>query len=335
MPSASNALLQYEAGQSLVAMAAMTDSGDQQTFTLTGSTVWSSKSGYDPKIYPNGLVTGGAVAPAVSGTNDKVDVAALTCYLAGVLTSVAAAADTSITRPATAKAKIDSITVTSAGAIAVVAGTDGNDTTFVETRGAAGGPPFIPVGSIEIAQVRVTSNTAAKVITDQIFSVVGVHQERYDYPLFDAFPLGDATHTTGYISFGAALSKIHTGSVVKGVYAQVYTPILAEVPLAGEFVPPEETYSVSSVQYYGGTLGSSSKSLGQGKFNVYPKDGVTDAIIGQAGELLTWKFFPDRNKLPYIIMQGTLGIARTFPAASNIQAACTLSASQKGIERSS
>src|SRR5512143_2984440 len=163
MPSAANAKLQYEAGQALVAMAAMTDSGDQQTFTLANASVWSSKSGYDPQIFPNGLATGGAVVPAVSGTNDKIDVAALTCYLAGVLTSVAAAADTSITRPATAVSKIDSITVTSAGAIAVVAGTDGSTTAFSETRAAAGGPPLIPVGSIEIAQVRLISNTAAAI----------------------------------------------------------------------------------------------------------------------------------------------------------------------------
>lgn len=334
MPNAANAKLQYEAGQAHVAMAAMTDSGDHKMFTLTDATLWSSKAGYAPQILPNGLVTGGVVAP-LAANNDKVTTTALTCYLAGVLTSVAANNSVSITRAATAVSKVNSITVTSAGVIAAVAGTDGSTTAFSETRAAAGGPPLIPVGSIEIAQVRTTSNSAAPITAAEIFSVVGTHVERWDYPLVNPYPLGDATNAAAYALFDTALPLIHTGPIAKAVYAEVYTPVFADVPLASDFAPPEETYTVNSTQVYGGTVASSAKALGQGKFTVLPKDGVTDAMVAQAGQLLTWKFFPDRTKLPYLLVQGTLGISRTFPAGANIQAACTLSAALKGVERAS
>ena len=120
MPTAENARLQYEAGQNATAMSALTDSGDATTFTSTAS-LWSRKSGSTPSIVPNGLLTGGVIIPAVSGSNDVVDVSALTCNLNGVEnSSVSADTDVSITRPATAVSKVVSITVTSAGAIAAV-----------------------------------------------------------------------------------------------------------------------------------------------------------------------------------------------------------------------
>ena len=69
-------------------MSALTNSGDETTFT-SGASLWSGKvPGYAPVVRPNGLLTGGAVT--VHATNDKVTVAALTCNLQGVVTSVAA-----------------------------------------------------------------------------------------------------------------------------------------------------------------------------------------------------------------------------------------------------
>jgi len=327
--SAENAKLQYEAGQEISAMAAMTDSGDHKIFSTTAAP-WSGKSGYEPKIYPDGLATGGAITPGTA--NDKVAVASLTCYLAGVLTTVAADAAVSITRPAASPAglkKINSITINSAGAIEEVAGTD--NASFSATRGAAGGPPLIPVGSIEIGQVKLTSSTAALVTTAEITQVPGTSQERYDYPVWteNAF--------TGTITFAAALPAIHVGSpaTYKGVYAEVYEPIFADLDPVENFVAPETSNSVSSKQVYGGTIGSTSSSLGQGSFTVFLKDGITDAIVGLKNQVLFFKYFPDRTKTPYHLCQGKLGIARTWPASDNIQAACTISASEAGTDNAS
>ena len=325
MATAENAKLQYEAGQTSTSMTTLTNSGDETTFTSSAS-LWSKRSGYAPVVLPNGLLTGGAVTPATAATNNTVDVAALTLNLNGVVTSVAAVSATSITRPATAVSKVNSITVNSSGSVAVVAGTDGSTTAFSETRGAAGGPPLIAVDSVEIAQVRVTSNTAAVITSAQIFSVVGTHTERADYPLFDI------NYSAGSVTFLAALPEIHTGPVPKRVYASFAAPIFSDVQLASDFVPPETTHSLTSTQVYGTTLGSTASTLNQGSFTAYLQDGVADGLVQLKNQDLWFKFFPDRYKSPYLLTQGKLGVSRTFPAGDNIQAACTISATERATE---
>lgn len=320
--TAENAKLMYEAGQTYVPMAALSDSGDHTTFTSAG-TLWSNKSGKSPTVRPNGLVSGGAVS--VGSGDNNVAVAALTCYLAGVLTSVSADSSNTVTRATPTDTHIiNSITITAAGAIAVVAGTGG--TAFSETRGAAGGPPFIAVDAIEIAQIRLSSSSAAPVESSEIFSVVGTHVERYDYPLWEE------NYNGGSVTFADSLPLIHTGSVPKAVYAEYNTPIFSEVSPVTDFVPPENTHSVSSTPVYGGAIGASASSLNQGSFTAYMQDGVTDGLVLLKNQELWFKFYPDRNKAPYLLCQGKLGISRTFPAGSSIAAKCTISASEAGSE---
>jgi hypothetical protein len=323
MPTAENAKLQYEAGQNVTAMSALTNSGDHKTFT-SAETIWSKKSGFDPNVKPNGLATGGVVAPNVS--NNAIDIAAQSCYLVGVKTTVGADAARTVVRAATNVASISSVTITSAGAVAMVKGADSASAAFSEVRGAAGGPPYILVGSIEIAQIRTTSNAAAVILASEVFSVVGVHQERFDYPVWE-------TETEqGQITFADALPLIHTADVPKIVAASYSGPIFSDVPLTSDFVPPENSHSVSSEQVYGQTLGSSSSSLGQGSFTARLEDGVSDAMVREKDQILWFKFFPDRYKTNYLLAQGKLGINRTFPAGGSIQAACTISAEKIGLE---
>lgn len=323
MSTAENAKLEYESGQQFTAMTALTDSGDATTFA-SGAMLWSGKAGAAPVIRPNGLLTGGAITP--DAANDKINVAALTCNLQGVVTAVAAAAAVAITRPASAVAKVLSVTVNAAGAVAVVAGTDSTTTAFSETRGAAGGPPLIPVDSIEIGQVRLTSNTAAPVTAAQIYAVVGTHVEMAN------FPVVSPNYSTGKATFMSALPKIHTGTLPKKVYASYASPLFAEISLASDFTAPETSHSVSSTQIYGTTLGSTSKSLGQGGFTAYLDDGVTDGLVTQKDALLWFRFYPDRYRSAYLLTQGKLGIARTWPAGDQIKAACTISATQAATE---
>ncbi|OGP61898.1 MAG: hypothetical protein A2V65_01255, partial [Deltaproteobacteria bacterium RBG_13_49_15] len=227
MPTAENGILYYEAGQTYAGIVELTDQGDQMEF-LSADNLWSKYQGKAPVVRPNGLATGGVVIPAVAAGNNNVDIAALTAYLAGVLTSVGAGTNQAITRGAVDAYKISSIQITSAGAISVVAGTEG--AAFVETRGVAGGPPFVLVGSIEIAQVRFSSLSAAPVLASEIFQVAGTHLERYDSPTFTAKPFNVESGVMGYagIDFISALPKIHTGSLPKKVYAEYYEPIFAE-----------------------------------------------------------------------------------------------------------
>lgn len=338
MATSSNAKIQIESGQSLTSYAAMTDSGDHQTYT-TAATVWSGKDGYAPSIRPNGIVSGvNLVTVSADGTNDAVDVAAFTAYSGGTLYTVNAAANTAVTRPATAVAKVCSITMTNAGAVAVVVGTDGGSTTFSETRGAAGGPPLIPVDSVEIAQVRMTSNTTADILSSEIFQVVGQHTERYDFPTWTENNIGEGASATtaakknAHVHFDAALPLIHTGPIARKVYAQYYTPTMADVSRTLDFQPVENSHSVSSTQYYGGTIASSSSSIGQGSFTALLNDGVADSLITNKDQTLTVKFYPDRNKTAYILTQGKLGLSRSFAVADQVQAQVTISSATISAE---
>jgi hypothetical protein len=322
MPTAESAKLQYEAGQSSTAMTLLTNSGDETTFTSAAS-LWSRRSGYAPVVRPNGLLTGGVVTPHASD-NDKVNVAALTLNLNGVVTTVNAGTAT-ITRGVSSDThNITSITINSSGSIAAVSGTDG--TSFSETRGANGGPPLIAVDSVEIGQVRTTSVSAGLVTAAEIFQVVGTHQERADFPLFSV------NYGSGSVTFLSVLPEIHTGPVPKRVYASYAAPIFSDVQLASDFVPPETTHAVTSTQVYGTTLGSSTSTLNQGTFTAYLTNGVSDALVTLKNQELWFRFYPDRYASAYILSQGKLGIARTFPAGDNIAAACTISASAAATE---
>jgi hypothetical protein len=405
--TAANAILYYEAGQSYVGMAALTDSGDHTIFTSPDAN-WSGYEGKEPVVRPDGLLTGGAITAAASGSNDVVDLAALTAYLAGVLVTVAADADVAVARPtagyimltlaeagytpavagdvggkkvtggttgdtgtliaynnttrqwlvspddagdvfdddneaitvatgtgagtmtavaAAATYKIDSITINSSGAVAVVTGYEG--TAFATGRGVIGGPPLIPVGSFEVGQVRYTAAASAAVTSGEIFQVPGTHQERSDYPVWDE------DWSLGRITFAAALPLIHTGALARKVYAAYYTPIYSEVPNASDFVPAETTHSVSSTQIYGGTVGARSSTLGQGSFTARLSTGVVDPFLSNKNKNLWFKFLPDRYRDEYILPQGVLGVSRQFPAGNSIIANCTVSADSASIDKES
>lgn len=320
--NADNAILYMEAGQTAHAMAALTDSGDHQIFE-SGVPMWSGADGYAANVKPNGLATGGGLS-VNSGTNNSVKCAALTAYISGVLKSVAANNALTVTRGADTDVCCINSIVTDGSTISVVAGTDG--AAFTETRGAAGGPPLIGVDSVEIGQVRLSSIAAAEVTDDEIKQVVNTHQERYDRPTYQI------NNSTGAVEFSSAVPAIHTGATAKKVFAQFYEPEFAEVDGASDAVFPETSHSTSSKQIYGGTIGSSSSSLGQGSFKVYLEDGVADPIVAAKNDTRWFKLFPDRYSGNYLRCQGKLGIKRNFPAADSINADCTVSATTAATE---
>lgn len=323
-------IIKYEAGQTAHPFEAMTPAADATTFGASFAPI-SNVAGAEPEIAPYGLLTGGAIT--THATNNTLNVAALTASMAGAtgasadgVVSVAAATPT-VTRPASNVSKINSVTINSSGAVAVVAGTDGSDANFVETRGAAGGPPFIPVGSIEIGQVRLTTSAAAAVAASEIYQVVGLHVETSAYPVYtEDFGRGE-------ITFAEALPLIHTGSVPKNVYIKGSTPLFAPIPQTADWVPAESTYSINSTDTYDGPVGSASASLGQASFTAQLKDGITDAFVAKAGSNLWFEFRPDRDKsVPKQLTQGILGISRTNPASGNPTASCTVTPSVKTLD---
>jgi len=323
-----NSKLEYESGVTPTAMSALTDSGDRTIFN-SGASLFSESTGNSPIIKPDGVLTGGVVAAAVSGSNDVIDVAALTCNLAGVENSVGSGVDTAISRAATDVASVSSVTISSGGSIAIVKGTDSTDASFSEVRGAAGAPPLIPVGSIEIAQVRTTSNVAGVIAAGEIFQTIGTHLEKADFPTYEV------DNFTGQITFNSVLPDSHTANVAKGVFASYAEPVFTEQNFANDFVPAETSHSVSSEQVYGATVGASSSSLGQGSFTAILKDGITDNLVQRKNENLFFRYYQDKYKAPHILTQGKLGIGRTFGAADAPKVSCTISSANESSDRAS
>lgn len=336
MATSKNAKLLFEAGRTLNAYEAFTNSGDNTIFTGS-SAVFSGKSGYEPDVRPNGVVSGrNMLSP--SATNNVVSVAAFTAYVAGALVTVSATTATAV-RPATDVAKICSVTVDSAGAIDVVEGTDGSTASFSAVRGAAGGPPSIPLAAVEIGQVKLTSSTAALIASSEISQIIGTSCERYDYPAWNVNNIGKgqkaltSAEENAHVTFESALPVIHGASAgsaataTKAVYAQYYSPVPVEASSAYDFVPVERTHSISSQDVYGNkSVGSVSSSFAQGGFVALLNDGVTDSLKGEQDEVVTVWMYPDKNKPAYTLTQGVLGIKTTYPTGSQNKATCTLSA---------
>ena len=324
--TAENGKLMYEAGKTSYAMEALSDSGDNTTFT-SNATYWSDDSGYSPDVRPDGVISGCVISEDDAAVNDTVDITLGTCYLAGVETSVTAAS-VAITRSVNGGTPyiINSIIVTALGVYDKIAGTEG--AAYSAVRGAAGGPPLVTVGTIEIGWVKTSSITNAAIDESEIFQIPGTSLERYDYPLWEEnfLPNEDGSIAGGSITFLAALPDHHTGTIPKAVYASYADPIFAEMRPVSGFVPPENSHSVTSTQVYGGTIGSRSSSIGQGSFTSYLKDGVNDPAIKLKDHILCFKFYPDRYKSGYVLCQGKLGTSTTYPPDGPMSAACTISA---------
>ena len=69
--------ISIETGQTLVTYAEMTDSGDHQIYSL--GTIWSNKSGFEPSVRPDGMVSGRNVL-SISAVNDTITIAGFTAY---------------------------------------------------------------------------------------------------------------------------------------------------------------------------------------------------------------------------------------------------------------
>ena len=318
MATAERAKLQYEAGQNAYAMAALTDSGDHTVYTAAAAP-WSRRDSFAPSVRPNGVLTGGVITP---GAADTVNVSAGTAWINGALVTWSAGT-CDISRGADANIyRTTSVIITNAGAIDDTAGVAH---TAIGVRNASGGPAYIATTAIEIGQVWVSATASGLITAAEIFTVPNVHRELALYPVWDV------DYLNGDVTFIAALPASHTDGVAKGVYASYATPTFADISIASDFRPPENSYSVSSTQVYGRTLGASSQSLSAGGFTAYLEDGVTDPLVSMAGELLWFKFFPNRYASSYIISQGRLGISRTFPAGNSIQAACTINAESAAV----
>ena len=333
MTTAENSLLYFENGQSLVPMVALADAGDHKAYN-SAAEIWSDEAGFSPVIKPDGVLTGLVVTPAISGANDKVDLSAGTLNLAGVVTTLTASADNTCLRGADADiCRINSITITSAGAVAVVSGVA--HTAFSEERGANGGPPFIPVGSVEIAQVRFSSITAAPVAASEIYAIPNRHREMANYPSIlktEFIREQDTTIGLAGVDSQPGLDAATIPETSPKMFMRNITNRNSlNCPNATDFQPAANSMTTSSQPFYGGVIGEVSTSLKAGKFKAFLDNGISDPILGKEGKKIWFKYFVDRLQTDnYILTQGFLGINVQYPARGSIFADFTINANDPG-----
>ncbi len=325
MTIAANAQIKYESDQSLVNFTAMVDSGDQTVFTRTAAPIWSGRAGYAPDVRPDGVVSGIDILSAGSG-NDEVDNIAFTAWLASVLKAVTATT-VSITRATVSTYVINSIILTGA-TLSAVKGVE--STGFSTTRGAAGGPPYIAVGSIEIGQVKTISQTPAVLTSSEIFQTPGTHQERADYPLYRrpqnlgyGVLASSSSRKNAHLEFYSALDTCHTGDHCKKIYIKHYTPTFTAIESNG-FVPADTQSSQSYAQRFEKVLGYKTDSLRSASFRAELTSGISDALIALDGEMLIFKFFPDASGSPFMLTMGILRFNSSFPQIGPISTGCTV-----------
>ena len=93
IPTAENLLLKIEDGFTETGPELMADSSDHKTFTSSGerfSLCASDENGIDrrPVVRPDGIRNGCLVLPAVSGSDDALDISAGTAWIAGSSVSI-------------------------------------------------------------------------------------------------------------------------------------------------------------------------------------------------------------------------------------------------------
>jgi len=321
MTIAANASIKYESGRSLVAFKAMTDSGDHTVFSVSDR-IWSGRAGYEPDIRPDGIASGITILSADT-LADKIAVTDLTAYLAGVLRNVTNTTVT-ITRATVSDYVINSIVLTpvapSSATLSAIKGVEGSS--FITTRGATGGPPYIPVGSIEIGQIKTTSQSSAVILSSEIFQTPGSHQERSDYPIYHRprnYGYGVNTSVTAkkyaHIEFCDALDLCHTGGTCKYVYIKYYTPVFTTIDSHNGFSPSETTTTPIMAQKYATILGHGTSKINSSGFNAEVENGITDALVALDGEMLIFQFYPDTSAAPFMLTMGILRFISSLPQA--------------------
>jgi hypothetical protein len=335
--TAAYAKLMMEMQTTPVAIAALTDSGDHTTFT-SASSYFSNRPGYEPSILMDGMKTGGAIIPDGALVNNVVDIAAATYNRAGIAKSIIAGSIT-ITRSVNGGTPciINSICIKDDDTWVKAVGAEGAALSTV--RGAAGGPPLIPVGYVEAGQVKTTSISDGVILASEIYSDVLTCEYASELYIINYLPIitnGAITTVGGSLTFLQSLGATHVGPTARKVYASHGSPVLAELQLFNDFVPPTQTNTTSSTQVCGAigqnTVGSTASSLTQGSFTVLLQDGITDQVVKLANQELIFQFFPNRYvTTKYTLCQGVLGTPPSYPAGANMSAACTVSATSAAV----
>lgn len=127
--------------------------------------IFNMKKGYRPELRVSGVVSG----CGVSGSgNDNIAVAAGVIYVNGAQVTVAEALTNAVSRPATGKYAQYAVTASTAGAVSITKGTDGDAVDNTAYGTGAGQKPLVATNVVVLAYFTAYSDTAAVVADEDI-----------------------------------------------------------------------------------------------------------------------------------------------------------------------
>lgn len=337
-----NASVQIELGSVSYPMSALTSvtspASDVNKKFLTSAQFISDLAALQPEVRVDGVISGFGLTPG-SGFNE-VDVAAGTLYLNGNLVEVSATTVSNLTRPTTiGEVLVTALTVDAAGTITATPNTEGATSTV---RGAAGGPPFLPVSEVLIGYVTATyydgSASGEKILTT---GEIDTYSKEYAAIPSAKVLSHDEDQDYGCIELANVLPDIHAataagpGTACRAVYASYYEPEFEEVPDAMDFSYTEDVSTYTSKAYKDA---SEEKAIGtpswSASFNAYWT--TVEDVLNLVKNSKRWiKHFPDDDLAPYWCGIAIVKVSRDTPVEDNMSASVTLDGSGKLYAKSS
>ena len=296
LPTTSGMQLKIEDSFSQAGPQLMTGTGDNRTF-VCGAASFSlceqDENGVDrrPVVRPDGLRNGCRIRGASSGISDAVDVSEGSLWIAGAEVAVTASSDITITRPVSGSVKKVSVVANSLGSISLVDGTEGAN--FSDSRGAAGGPPFVDVGKVEIAILKL-SDVSGPISESEISF----------FPEYSFAPSFDLSPHEGKVIFREDLPLIHTEGVSKNIYITYCEPAVAPVDMFS-ITPP---YSRREFDYSFSRLAQS--KIQEGRIQISLSGDQSDLLRRIEGSVRLFEFMPDsagtRKEIFYAFVENNL-----------------------------
>ena len=300
---------------------------------------------YDPvvdaEVLPYGIETGGIITP--TGVNSQVAVSAATAVMADnagadstgrVAVAATGVTPITLTRPASSKKRYAAIIINASRVYAEVEGADGDD--WVDTYGAAGGPPLIPVDAVLVGLVKLDNNTAVPVAANDILQFPAASlpsQERWDFPQWLEPAFNFSRTVAGEVEFRSPIPAIHADTKPKRVVLKGSVAIFQRIANVSSFTPAEISVSSSSTDTFDGPIASQSQSVSDGSFELARMlDGVRDAVMQVAGTTRLVQFLPDElNPDVFIWTQGVIAPSRSFEGQQAATASVTIAATGASV----
>lgn len=337
-----NASVQVELGSISYPMSALSSVSSPTTDVnkkfVTLAEYISDLAALQAEVRLDGVLTGLALTPG-SGFNE-VDVSAGSAYIQGQLVEVTATTVSDITRPTTiGQVLVTALTVDSAGSITATPATEGATST---TRGAAGGPPYLPVDEVLIGYVTATYYDGSA-SGERILTAGEIDSSSKEYAAIPSSKVvfHDETQLVGIVEMANTLPQIHAataagpGTACRNVYASYYEPEFEEIPDAKDFSFTEDVSTYKSKAYKDASeetaIGTPSWSA---SFSAYFT--TVDDILNLVKNSKRWiKHYPDSDLAPHWAGMSIVKVGRETPVENNMMASITLEGSGKLYAKSS